>query len=330
LLSEFDLPITHLDQVLSDDAFRSRLVLATKDKRLRGWFTRQFATTPKSTLAALRRRAEALLSSEGVRLALSGPAAPDFRRLQDEGQIVLVNCFGSTIVRSVRRLLQALVLSDIRQAVFARQNRAKPFLWFCDEAQNFFVTEKLRDNMSDLLTMSRSFGSFFFYLTQNMTTAVQDTRMLKILHTNTRWSFSMRGDPADCAFLKSALPVTGRLAKPRANPFEEMQFYTPSEERALALEGVSRLADRIGWLWFKALTAEALELRTRDLPMPAGPDLEAAVAGWRNDPAIGMRTARKQYEQAIADRDRQWLAEESSDVSDSLRQAYRRARGDKS
>ncbi len=326
LLSEFDLPFTHLDQALSDELFRNRLVLATKSSALRAWFSRQFPNTPKSTLASLRRRAEALLSSEGVRLALSGTTAPDFRRLQDEGRIILVNCFGPTIARSVRRLLQALVLSDVRQAVFARQNRAQPFLWICDEAQNFFLTEKLRDNMADLLTMSRSFGSFFLYLTQNMTTAVQDARMLKILHTNTRWSYSMRGDPADCAFLKPALPITGRMAKPRTGPFEEARFYSPEEERSLVLDGVSRLPDRVGWLWFKALASEALKVRTRELAMPSGPDLEVAVSGWRNDPGIGMRVARQQYEQAIAERDKRWIEAPPATSFESLKDAYRRER----
>jgi hypothetical protein len=152
--------------------------------------------------------------------------------------------------------------------------------------------------------------------------------MLKILYTNMRWSFSMRGDPADCAFLKSALPVTGRLAKPRGSPFEDTRFYTPADERSLALEAVSRLTDRAGWLWFKALAGEAVAMRTRELRMPSGPELEAAVARLRNDPGIGMRTVRQQYEEAIAARDRQWAAGEPTELSASFHEAYQRVRGE--
>ena len=75
----------------------------------------------------------------------------------------------------------------------ARQRNA-PYLWVCDEAQNFFRTRQLRENMVELLTQSRSFGSFFLYLTQNLSTAVQESDMLETLHTNIRWSLSMRGD----------------------------------------------------------------------------------------------------------------------------------------
>jgi hypothetical protein len=115
-----------------------------------------------------------------VRLALSGTSAPDFRTLQNEGKIVLVNCSGPTITRGVRLLLQGLVLSDIRQSIFARPNNPPvTYLWFADEAQNFFLTRQQQENMADILTMARSFGSFFYFLRQNLSTAVPDARILE-------------------------------------------------------------------------------------------------------------------------------------------------------
>ena len=326
LLSEFSLPITYLGEALYDEALRNRLLARCQNAPLAAYFARQFASVPKSTIAALRRRAEALFSSEGMRLTLAGQRAPDFRRLQDEGKIVLINCFGETIARSVRRLLQALVLSDIRQSVFARRRRDSPYLWFCDEAQNFFLTEQLRDNMSDLLTMSRSFGSFFLYLTQNLATAVQDTRILRILSTNVRWSFSMRGEPSDCAFLKPALRVTGRKLRPQASPFEEKRFYTLSEERSMALDSIAHLPDRVGYLWFKARSAEALRIKTEELVIPQGEELEAAVRAIRRDPSIGGRVSRREYDRLIAERDREW-EEEETELSVAFEQAYQNAQG---
>ncbi len=122
LLAEFGLPPTYIEPVLSDDALRSRLVLRSRDAGVRTYFQRHFALEGKQTIAALRARMEALFASEGVRLALAGSSAPDFRQLQNEGKIVLVNCAGPSITRGVRLLLQGLVLSDIRQAIFARPN----------------------------------------------------------------------------------------------------------------------------------------------------------------------------------------------------------------
>jgi len=241
LLSESLLPITSLTDVLHDEGLRGRLLASCRNRTIATYFARQFAAVPKPTLAAIERRMESFFASEGVRLALSGNTAPDFRRLQDKAKIVLVNCFGENIARSVRRLLQALVVSDIRQSVFARRDKENPFVWFTDEAQHCFSSPQLRDSMNDIVCMARSFGTYFLFLTQNIATAVQDARMLAVLHTNVKWVFAMRGDPSDCAFLKPALPVTGRRVRPQADPFAEKTFYSISEERALAVDEVARL-----------------------------------------------------------------------------------------
>ena len=326
LLAEFALPITWVDEVIRDAALRSQLLAESKNRSLNDYFAHHFEATPKSTLAAIVRRMEALTASESVRLALNAATAPDLRACQDESRIVLINCFGENIARSVRRLLQGLTISDIRQAVFARRNKENPFLWFCDEAQNFFTTQRLQENMNDLLTMSRSFGSFFLYLTQNMTTAVGDARMLKVLYTNVRWAFSMRGDPADCEFLAPALPVTGRKLKPRASPFEEAAFYTEREERGLLLDGASFLPDRTGYLWLKSRASEAIKLRTADLVMPHAQELETATQPIRRDVTVGWRISRKAYDRQIAERDQRWKGQPEPELVETLAAAYRKRR----
>src|SRR3989442_1235071 len=176
LLAEFGLPLTYLDHVLESQTLRAKLLARSKNPELRSYFGRHFAQESKATIGALRARMESLFASEGVRLALSGSTAPDFRRLQNEGKVVLVNCAGQSITRGVRLLLQGLVLSDIRQAIFSRPNNPPvSYLWLADEAQNFFLTRQQQENMADVLTMARSFGSYFFFLCQNISTAVSDS-----------------------------------------------------------------------------------------------------------------------------------------------------------
>src|SRR5205814_10474583 len=183
----------------------------------------------------------------------------DCRQLQNEGMIVLINCAGSSITRVVRRLLQGLVLSDIRQAIFARPNNPPvTYLWMADEAQNFFLTKQQQENMADILTMARSFGSFFCFLCQNLSTAVSDARLLEQLHTNIRWSLTLRGTPRDAQFLRAALPVTGRRLRPEPHPFRERTVCSPEEERSLALEGIANLPDRTGYLRLKTRSPESV------------------------------------------------------------------------
>src|SRR5438128_3915781 len=325
LLSERGVPITDLAEIVGNESRRSRLVAQCHDRSLAVYFTRQFPQVPKSTLAALLRRIDALFTSDGVRLALGGVSAPNFRELQDEGKIVVVTSFGKTIARGVRRVLQKLVFSDITHGVFARQKPESPFLWLCDEAQNFFHTESLRDNVTDLMTMSRSFGTFFLFLVQDLHSAVQDPRTLRVLNTNTRWYMALRGDPADCTFLKPALPITGRRPKPRPHPFAEQTLYSPAEERALVHEEISSLPDRAGYLWLKNRSAEAIRVTVADVPIPDGNALMRATSAIRQDATIGGRMSRKQYDQAIATRDRE-RSDQAPDLATALTQRYQSTR----
>lgn len=328
LLSEFRLPITMVDEILGNPRLLARLLAQSRNPSVTAYFAHRFREVPQQTVSALRRRIDALFSTESVRLSLAGDSAPDFRDIQDHGRVVLINCFGENISRGVRRLLQALALSDITQAVFARRRKDSPYLWFCDEAQNFFLTEKLRENMADLLTMSRSFGSYFVLMTQNLSAAVQDARVMKNISTNVKWMLCLRGEPADCAFLKPALPVTGRKPRPRPDPFLEESYYSLAEERAGALDTVAQLPDRVGYLWLRAHSEEALKIKTRELKIPHGEELEAAALPLRRDPTVGARASRKDYERQIATRVRELAEEPEGDLSSKLKRAYRATRGE--
>ncbi len=307
LLSESNLPLTHLDRVLGDEPFRKRLIASSRNEELALYFRTHFGAEGKQTIAALRARMDSLFASEGVRLALSGSSAPDFLRLQNEGKIVLINCAGPTITRGVRLLLQGLVLSDIRQAIFARPNNPPVSYWWCaDEAQNFFLTRQMQENLTDILTMARSFGTFFYFLCQNLSTAVPDARMLETLYTNIRWSLTLRSTQHDAGFLRSALPVTGRMQKPEPNPFRPAGTYTPEEERNIALAGIATLPDREGYLWLKTLSDKAIRIRTPFIDLGSGEHFRTIVDSILQDTTIGDRITRSEYLDRIRERDRRW------------------------
>ncbi|MCI0721085.1 MAG: hypothetical protein L0338_19260 [Acidobacteria bacterium] len=326
LLSEQNLPITYLEPVLSDDELRWRLIQKCQSETVRAYFQRHFLQEAKQTIGALRARMDAMFASEGVRLSLSGSHAPDFRRMQDEGKIILVNCAGPTITRGVRLLLQGLVLSDIRQGVFARPNNPfVSYLWLADEAQNFFITRQQEENIADVLTMARSFGSFFLFLCQNISTAVPDARILETLHTNIRWSMTFRSTPRDAGFLRGALPVTGQRKRLELNPFREASVFSAEEERTLALNGVAHLPDRVGYLWLKTYSGEALKIETPTLQLPEGQRFRAVVDSLRRNPQIGGRISRSDYERIIAERNVEWKSSSASpnDLREQMEDAYR-------
>src|SRR6266403_1924965 len=303
LLSEFGLPLTYLNHALESDVLRAKLLARSKNPETRLYFARHFVQEGKQTIAALRARMDSLFSSDGVRLALSGSTAPSFSRLMNEGKIVLVNCAGSSISRGVRLLLQGLVLSDIRQAIFARPNNPPvSYLWLADEAQNFFLTRQMQENLIDILTMARSFGTFFYFLCQNLSTAVPDARMLETLYTNIRWSLTLRSTQHDAGFLRSALPVTGRMQKPELNPFRPAGTYTPEEERNIALNGIATLPDREGYLWLKTLSDKAIRIRTPFIDLGGSEHFRTIVDSILQDTTIGSRITRSEYLERMRER----------------------------
>jgi hypothetical protein len=295
LLAEQNVPFSYADHILSSGAFRSQLLSGSKDEDLRLYFENHFPAESRATIAAVRARLSAtLFSSASLKLALSGGSAPDFRKLMDSGAIVLVNCAGANIPRATARTLQALVLADIRHAVFNREKRS-PYLWICDEAQHLFRSKYLREHMVDLLTMARSYSVHGLLITQNMANAVQDSEILEMLHTNAKWALVLRGSPKDAAFLQSALPISGRREKPRPNPYAPAEFYSLSEERNLLLQEIAHLPDREGWLWIKSLSGEALRIKTSTVDIPGDARFQEAVERIRRDPAVGRRQSRTAY-----------------------------------
>jgi hypothetical protein len=162
---------------------------------------------------------------------------------------------------------------------------------------------------------------------QNLSTAVPDARILETLHTNIRWSLTLRGTPRDAQFLRAALPVTGRRARPDPHPFRERGFYSPEEERSLSLEGVAHLPDRTGYLWLKTRCPEAIKIRIRRLELPEGEEFRRIVESLREEPGLGGRLRRSEYERLIEERDREWLESgQESNLVDRLETKYREER----
>ena len=325
---EINLSIRHLVDALDDERLLERVLLKCKDAALVAALKRQLATVARSTIAALRRRLESLVSSDSVRIRLSGPTAPDFRRLQDEAAILVFNYAGSSISERTCLFLQTLTVSDLCRTILDRQQPENPFVVVVDEAQNLLASPVMREQLTEALRLARSSGTHFWFLTQNLSAAVQDARVLKQFHTNIKWSLSFRGEPADCSFLAPFLPVTGRRPKPKLHPFEETSFYTIAEERAMEFEAIANLPDRVAWLWLRGRSTEAIKIRTRTLDIPQGRALREATLAIERDPTIGNRCTRKEYDRLLAERDRAWAAEESeaAGVDEELARAYRRRR----
>jgi hypothetical protein len=268
LMAEFDLPLPFFERLCSDPVLLNALVERSANLQIKDYFCNRFDDESKITLLALRQRIDALLISEGVRLSLSASTAPDFTALQDSGAILLINTAGRTITRGISELLQGLLLSDIKQSVFRRSNPNQQFLWLLDEAQNLYKSSVNREHMVDILTMSRSFGSFFVLLTQSLTSAVRDADILNSILANVRWIVMLRSTLRDAELISSGIAITGALHKPKHNPFEVAKPMTESEELKARLKEITKFPDRVAYCWLKAWIGAAVKITTPHVPLP--------------------------------------------------------------
>jgi hypothetical protein len=200
----------HLRRGVCRPVLLKGLVEHSANLPVQDYFRHRFDDESNATLLALKQRLESLFISESVRLSLSAPTAPDFTALQDSGSLILINTAGRNISRGVSQLLQNLLLSDIKQSVFRRANAPQKVVWFFDEAQEIYKSRVNKEHMVDLLTMARSFGSYFTLITQSLTSAVRDPDVLNSILTNVRWLVMLRSTLRDAELLAPGIALTGQ------------------------------------------------------------------------------------------------------------------------
>lgn len=268
LMVEADLPLPLFEKLCFHPRIRSLLVDRSRNPMTKEYFHLRFPKEGQGTIMALVQRIDALLVSPGVRLSLSAPTAPDFAREHDEGICRPMCMGGSDVSYGATEVLQGTVLSDLKRGVFRRKNPRRPHLLLIDEAQRCFKKAVQRENIVDLLTQSRSFGTYLGLLTQSLSSAVRDPDIINVIQTNIRWLQVLRSTARDASLLATAIPLTGTCPKPSQNPFDPPKFLTESEETKMRLEEVSTFQDREGYFWSKAELPQAIKMITPHVPAP--------------------------------------------------------------
>jgi len=124
------------------------------------------------------------------------------------------------------------------------------------------------ENAVDLLTMARSFGSYFVLLTQSLTSATRDQDILNSITGNVRWIVLLRSTLRDCGLIAPAIPLTGTRTKPKRNLFESTQYMSEGEELKSRLADVTRFPDRVAFCWLKPHVDRAVKIMTQHVPKP--------------------------------------------------------------
>lgn len=264
VMVEHDLPFPIVEFLFAHTDVLTHLAGQSPDGRIRDYFAEEFPRERQTTLVALAARLDSILRHQSLRLSFGSDTFVDFRDAMDGGAIILINVGGPTLPRSHTRLIQSLIVSDIRQAVFVRRERQRPFTWFLDEAQCLFSQTGDTENVSTLLAMARSFGTNLVLITQSLIAASPSQDFLTSVDTNFRWLLLFRCGLRDAAIVEPALPASGRVVRQRYGR-GQIAYLTPQQEIAERVRAVTDLPPRHAYFWLRGVDSPAVPLTIRSV-----------------------------------------------------------------
>jgi len=158
-----DRSLLNFEHVFTDDAFRRRLCAACPDPGVRN-FWRKVAERSNGDASLeniapyiIAKMSQITASPLTRRFLEPGREAIDFRRLMNEGQVVVLRLPKGTLGEYDCRFLGALTLSVLSEAVLSRAAEPvadrRPFRVYCDEFQNLAT-----ESAATMLAECRKFG----------------------------------------------------------------------------------------------------------------------------------------------------------------------------
>lgn len=160
-LAKLGLTLVDLERFLLDRDWRSQLLVKLDDLDLLQYFRKEFPATQSGVLQwaePVINKVGAFSSDPDVRLMLAADATIDFRRMLDEGKILLVNLSKGILGEGTSALVGAFIVALIQKAALGRADEKdeqfrKTFYFYLDEFQQYTT-----DNIQDILAESRKYG----------------------------------------------------------------------------------------------------------------------------------------------------------------------------
>jgi type IV secretory pathway TraG/TraD family ATPase VirD4 len=147
----------HLQQLLSDGRFRKIMTDKVQDDLLKVFWVNEFDKYSErfrqEAIAPIQNKIGQFLSNEVLRRVVSQPKSSfDFRKIMDEGKILLVNLSKGKIGEDSASLLGAMLIAKIGLTALSRQDipeeERRDFYLYVDEFQSF-ATSSFVDILSE-------------------------------------------------------------------------------------------------------------------------------------------------------------------------------------
>ena len=151
-----------IPRLLTDDAFRSRIVRLVRDPVVRSFWLNEYASYDRRFLAEanspILNKIGRVLSAPAVRNIIAQPKSTiDLRQMMDEGRILIVNLSKGALGEGTAHLLGALITTGLAHAALSRadmpEHERRVFHLYADEFQSFAT-----ESFALILSEARKYG----------------------------------------------------------------------------------------------------------------------------------------------------------------------------
>ena len=149
LLSRRGSTLADIMPLFLESGFRKEVVASVSDEQVRRFWTQEFPKMNYKTaidgVAPIANKLGGFLSHPVIRKAVCEPEQPlRFRKLMDEGQILIVNLAKGRLGSDISDILGGLIVSTFAMAAYSRQNleeeKRTPYFLYIDEFHSFTTT----------------------------------------------------------------------------------------------------------------------------------------------------------------------------------------------
>lgn len=218
LLALLDYPgSTMLDitRILTDKAFRKKVVDNVQDPVVKNFWTIEFASWDakfaSEAVAPILNKVGAFVANPLVRNIIGQPkSAFDVRKIMDEGKILIVNLSKGRVGEDNAAILGSLMVTKVQLAAMSRadipnlENR-RPFYLYVDEFQNFAT-----DSFGVILSEARKYNLILTVANQYTTQMIETVR--DAVFGNVGSMITFRVGPSDSAILAKYFEPTFEAA----------------------------------------------------------------------------------------------------------------------
>lgn len=158
LLEQPQADFTDILPLMTNKTFRKEVLEAVTDDEVRRFWKEEFPALSYKTafdgVAPIANKLGTFLAHPVLRKALTAPEQPiRFRRLMDDGQILIVNLGKGRLGSDAANVMGGLILTAIRNAAFTREeqpeHQRRPFFVSVDEFHNF-TSEAIAESLAEL------------------------------------------------------------------------------------------------------------------------------------------------------------------------------------